>query len=78
MAVVNEFGFMPNIVPRNLVQKRSSTLALIASNIYSYPKLIVLQIEAQARIQGYQLMIDVIDTTEEVPPIRRRYTHSWT
>jgi DNA-binding LacI/PurR family transcriptional regulator len=71
MAAVRELGYRPNLTARALAEGRTSTLALMLSNISNpfYPEF-VLAAEAAARRHGYFLLVC---NTDDNPSIARAY-----
>jgi DNA-binding LacI/PurR family transcriptional regulator len=71
MAAVRELGYRPNLTARALAEGRTSTLALMLSNISNpfYPEF-VLEAEAAARRRGYFLLVC---NTDDDPSIARAY-----
>ncbi|HVE06455.1 MAG TPA: LacI family DNA-binding transcriptional regulator [Paraburkholderia sp.] len=71
MAAVRELGYRPNLTARALAEGRTSTLALMLSNISNpfYPEF-VLEAEAAARRLGYFLLVC---NTDDNPSIARAY-----
>ncbi|QYD71985.1 LacI family transcriptional regulator [Paraburkholderia edwinii] len=71
MAAVRELGYRPNLTARALAEGRTSTLALMLSNISNpfYPEF-VLEAEAAARRHGYFLLVC---NTDDNPSIARAY-----
>jgi DNA-binding LacI/PurR family transcriptional regulator len=66
-AVIDRLGFLPNAAARSLASKRSHTLAMVTSDLGHYPKLILAQIEVQARLRGYKLFVSVINSKLNPP-----------
>lgn len=71
MAAIRELGYRPNLTARALAQGRTSTLALMLSNIANpfYPEF-VLAAEREARKRGYFLLVC---NTDDDPAITRAY-----
>ncbi|MGN6087218.1 LacI family DNA-binding transcriptional regulator [Trinickia sp.] len=71
MAAVRELGYRPNLTARALARGRTSTLALMLSNISNpfYPEF-VLAAEREARKRGYFLLVC---NTDDDPAITRAY-----
>jgi LacI family repressor for deo operon, udp, cdd, tsx, nupC, and nupG len=71
MAAVRELGYRPNLTARALAEGRTSTLALMLSNISNpfYPEF-VLEAETAARRRGYFLLVC---NTDDNPAIARAY-----
>jgi LacI family transcriptional regulator, repressor for deo operon, udp, cdd, tsx, nupC, and nupG len=71
MAAVRELGYRPNLTARALAEGRTSTLALMLSNISNpfYPEF-VLEAETAARRRGYFLLVC---NTDDNPTIARAY-----
>ncbi|HEY2000555.1 LacI family DNA-binding transcriptional regulator [Paraburkholderia sp.] len=71
MAAVRELGYRPNLTARALAEGRTSTLALMLSNISNpfYPEF-VLEAETAARRRGYFLLVC---NTDDNPSIARAY-----
>ncbi len=69
-AVIDRLGFFPNAAARSLASKRSHTLAMVTSDLVYYPKLILAQVEAQARKCGYKLFVSVINTELNPPALQ--------
>ena len=71
MAAIRELGYRPNLTARALAQGRTSTLALMLSNISNpfYPEF-VLAAEREARKRGYFLLVC---NTDDDPAITRAY-----
>ncbi|RFU45180.1 LacI family DNA-binding transcriptional regulator [Paraburkholderia sp. DHOC27] len=71
MAAVRELGYRPNLTARALAEGRTSTLALMLSNISNpfYPEF-VLEAETAARRRGYFLLVC---NTDDDPAIARAY-----
>jgi LacI family repressor for deo operon, udp, cdd, tsx, nupC, and nupG len=71
MAAVRELGYRPNLTARALAEGRTSTLALMLSNIANpfYPEF-VLEAETAARRRGYFLLVC---NTDDNPAIARAY-----
>ncbi|MGF6726580.1 LacI family repressor for deo operon, udp, cdd, tsx, nupC, and nupG [Paraburkholderia sp. GAS41] len=71
MAAVRELGYRPNLTARALAEGRTSTLALMLSNISNpfYPEF-VLEAETAARQRGYFLLVC---NTDDDPAIARAY-----
>jgi LacI family transcriptional regulator, repressor for deo operon, udp, cdd, tsx, nupC, and nupG len=71
MAAVHELGYRPNLTARALAEGRTSTLALMLSNISNpfYPEF-VLEAETAARRRGYFLLVC---NTDDDPAIARAY-----
>ena len=71
MAAIRELGYRPNLTARALAQGRTSTLALMLSNITNpfYPEF-VLAAEREARKRGYFLLVC---NTDDDPAIMRAY-----
>ena len=71
MAAIRELGYRPNLTARALARGRTSTLALMLSNISNpfYPEF-VLAAEREARKRGYFLLVC---NTDDDPAITRAY-----
>lgn len=71
MAAIRELGYRPNLTARALARGRTSTLALMLSNIANpfYPEF-VLAAEREARKRGYFLLVC---NTDDDPAITRAY-----
>lgn len=71
MAAIRELGYRPNLTARALARGRTSTLALMLSNITNpfYPEF-VLAAEREARKRGYFLLVC---NTDDDPAIMRAY-----
>ncbi|WP_206957141.1 LacI family DNA-binding transcriptional regulator [Trinickia acidisoli] len=71
MAAIRELGYRPNLTARALARGRTSTLALMLSNITNpfYPEF-VLAAEREARKRGYFLLVC---NTDDDPAITRAY-----
>ena len=71
MAAIRELGYRPNLTARALARGRTSTLALMLSNITNpfYPEF-VLAAEREARRRGYFLLVC---NTDDDPAITRAY-----
>ncbi|RDU99001.1 LacI family DNA-binding transcriptional regulator [Trinickia dinghuensis] len=71
MAAIRELGYRPNLTARALARGRTSTLALLLSNIANpfYPEF-VLAAEREARKRGYFLLVC---NTDDDPAITRAY-----
>ncbi|WP_446902598.1 LacI family DNA-binding transcriptional regulator [Burkholderia sp. YIM B11467] len=71
MAVIRELGYRPNLTARALAEGRTSTLALMLSNITNpfYPEF-VLAAEREARKRGHYLLVS---NTDDDPAITRNY-----
>lgn len=71
MAAIRELGYRPNLTARALAEGRTSTLALMLSNITNpfYPEF-VLAAEREARKRGYYLLVS---NTDDDPAITRNY-----
>lgn len=58
---IQELGYRPNILARNLVNQRSNTIAIVASGIeYFGPMRTVLGIEQQTNAFGYSLSLNLV------------------
>src|SRR5712691_3822894 len=71
-SAIQELGYRPNILARSLVNKRSNTIAVVASRIeYFGPSRSILGIEQQANEFGYSLALNLLPDaeTENVKPI---------
>lgn len=66
-AVIDRLGFLPNAAARSLASKRSYTIAMVSSDLVYYPKLILAQVESQARLRGYKLFVRVINSKLNPP-----------
>ncbi|WP_175723970.1 LacI family DNA-binding transcriptional regulator [Burkholderia ambifaria] len=71
MAAIRELGYRPNLTARALAEGRTSTLALMLSNITNpfYPEF-VLAAEREARKRGHYLLVS---NTDDDPAITRNY-----
>ncbi|MDR0241680.1 MAG: LacI family transcriptional regulator [Burkholderia sp.] len=71
MAAIRELGYRPNLTARALAEGRTSTLALMLSNITNpfYPEF-VLGTEREARKRGHYLLVS---NTDDDPAITRNY-----
>ncbi|WP_338642079.1 LacI family DNA-binding transcriptional regulator [Burkholderia pyrrocinia] len=71
MAAIRELGYRPNLTARALAEGRTSTLALMLSNITNpfYPEF-VLAAECEARKRGHYLLVS---NTHDDPAITRNY-----
>jgi len=66
-AVIDRLGFLPNAAARSLASKRSHSIAMVTSDLVYYPKLILAQVEVQARQCGYKLFVSVINSKLNPP-----------
>lgn len=65
-SAIQELGYRPNILARSLVNKRSHTIAVVASGIeYFGPTRTVLGIEQQANEFGYSLVLSLLPDGED-------------
>lgn len=65
-AAIAELGYRPNILARSLANRRSNTIAVIASNIdYFGPSRAIVGIEQQADEFGYTLLLSLLSHPEE-------------
>src|SRR5437868_7944269 len=71
MAAIRELGYRPNLTARALAEGRTSTVALMLSNITNpfYPEF-VLAAEREARKRGHYLLVS---NTDDDPAITRNY-----
>ncbi len=68
-AAIKQLGYRPNIVARNLVRRRTNTLAVVAWGIDLYgPSRVVLGIEQRADELGYSLLLNLRCTPEDSNP----------
>lgn len=67
-SAIRDLGYRPNILARNLVYRRSNTLAVVASGIeYFGPSRTVVGIEQQANAFGYSLSLTLVHDPEQAP-----------
>lgn len=65
-SAIQELGYQPNILARSLVNRRSNTIAAVASGIeYFGPSRTILGIERQADEFGYSLVLNLIPEGED-------------
>ncbi len=61
LQVIEELGYQPNVLARSLINRRSETIAVVASGLdYFGPSQIVVGIERAAGEAGYSLMLRLI------------------
>ncbi len=59
--VIEELGYQPNVLARSLVNRRSETLAVVASGLEYYgPSRTVIGIEQEANRLGYSLLLSLL------------------
>lgn len=65
-AAIQELGYRPNILARSLVNRRTNTLAVVASGIeYFGPSRTIVGIEQQADEFGYSLILSLLPHPED-------------
>lgn len=61
LQVIEELGYQPNILARSLINRRSDTIAVVASGLeYFGPSQAVTGIEREADIHGYSVLLELI------------------
>ena len=61
LQVIEELGYQPNVLARSLINRRSETIAVVASGLdYFGPSQIVVGIERAASETGYSLLLRLI------------------
>jgi LacI family transcriptional regulator len=61
LQVIEELGYQPNILARSLINRRSDTIAVVASGLEFFgPSQIVVGIEREADAMGYSILLRLI------------------
>lgn len=65
LRVIEELGYQPNILARSLINRRSDTIAVVASGLdYFGPAQAVTGIEREADRSGYAILLELIPWTD--------------
>jgi LacI family transcriptional regulator len=73
--VIARLGYRPSAIARSLIHQRSHTLGVVATGLDYYgPSRTLVGIEKQVRVQGYSLLLDLLNhpETEDVERILNR------
>jgi LacI family transcriptional regulator len=77
LQVIEELGYQPNILARSLINRRSDTIAVVASGLeYFGPSQAVTGIEREADRNGYSIILELIPWLDRSQALRALITLS--